>query len=195
MRALGIFLLSLLILMPRADAKPRSRPPTPQQNKYMNRLLQKCSDGQGQSCFDYAQILRQTNAKANEKKIRLYTRRACTLAYAPACGRPEKPVPARMAGNQQAAKEGPQTCGTQFMSEVSFSPVRLPSGADAQQVTRLQKGSVLDKAGVKLGDLVTKVNGADIRSSQALAQAMEEGGALIEVTRGSSLIPLALRCP
>lgn len=199
MRVMALVLLSLLTAMPSAQAKKRTKGRTPsrQELNFFNRLLHKCNNGEGQSCFDYAVSLSDLNDPKYSKKISIYMRRACTLAYQPACNRKDKPANARVITSTPDADGANQrpTCGADTLKASSLSPVNLPGGRYGQQITRISKDSLFEKAGLRVGDVVTKVNGSIFTQSTQMSKALDEGGAMVEVTRGATVIPLALSCP
>lgn len=198
--------LALILICTFATARPLTR----QDIKWMSRLQKRCDDaGEGQACFDYAQALKlvpsaDANSKSkskpsrkavrHERAIARYTRRACQLAYAPACNEKSKTEPARLINNDGRKQAGGR-CGPEPMSTVTLSPIRLSDGGNGQQITRIQKDSLLAKAGLRLGDVVTSVNGAGLTSPSQIVQALDAGGAMIEVQRGAAIIPLAISCP
>lgn len=194
-----ILMLSTLTASLPASAKKRGPvEPSRQQNNFLNGLAKRCSNGNGQSCYDYAQTLRQFHNKADEKKILQYTRRACQLAYVQACNRPEKPEPARMAASRThtpASKPGDKpACGTQTLSSAGFANLDMGAGRRGLQITRMSPGNILERAGIRLGDIITKVNGAEFVQNAQLGRALDDGTVMLEVTRGGSAIPLAINC-
>lgn len=79
---------------------------------------------------------------------------------------------------------------------VSLVTIRLAIGAQfSQQVVRVSKGSILDQAGMRPGDVVTKVNGVRLASAAQIGAALDKGKALIEIRRSGTTLPLTIYCP
>lgn len=199
MRALALVVLVLCLTLPHANARGRKvspKTPTRAESKYMTSLLRKCDNGEGQSCYDYAVTLRGMHNPKDEKRASLLIRRACTLAYAPACNRPEKPERARVIGAENSGTEFSRkpSCGANTLRASSLSSINLSGGRYGQQITRIGKDSMFEKAGLRVGDVVTKVNGSIFTHGSQMSKALDEGGAMVEVVRGPAMIPLALSC-
>jgi len=199
MRALALFFLALCLTVPQANARGRKvspKTPTRAESNFMKNLLKKCDNGQGQSCYDYAITLRGLNNPKNEKRASIYIRRACTLAYAPACNRPEKPETAKLVGGSgdKGVYQKPN-CGAGTLKTSTLSAINLSGGRYGQQIIRIGKDSMFEKAGLRVGDVVTKVNGSIFTHGSQMSKALDDGGAMVEVVRGPAMIPLALSCP
>jgi C-terminal processing protease CtpA/Prc len=200
MRELVILLFSLFISAPPAQArgfkksvaqKTRIRKPayhvTPAESKYMQSLLRRCDDGNGQACNAYGHMLVQLDRPGDRRLAIRYIRRACVLAYTPACNRQSPREKAKFAG---------QHCGPETGKMLTLVSVRAASGSRAvQKVTRVSKGSVLDKAGLRPGDVIMKVNGSHASSANEVGDALENGKALLEISRAGAVVPMAIYCP
>ncbi|MBX3020447.1 MAG: PDZ domain-containing protein [Bdellovibrionales bacterium] len=189
MRALASLLICFLILPTHASSKEAAiRPFTQQNQNYMNGLLKRCDGGDGQSCFDYAESLKLWGRESDKKRIIYFTRRGCTLAYMPACNIPEKPQKARFVSKSPS-------CGVSAIAASGFTAIYLPDGRSGLQISNVGKGSLLEKSGLRAGDVLTKVNGVNFTTTTQISQALENGGAMLEVARGPSIIPFTITCP
>jgi hypothetical protein len=193
MRLAGLTILVLCASAAFATAH-KKHTPTRQEQKYLARLLKRCDDGNGQACYDYAKLLQQLDRKKNEKLAVRYIHRACTLAYLPACNRATPVAQARDVSSTGPAKPETGACSDEMISSATLQPINLAGGAHGQQITRLQSGSLLEKAGLKSGDVVSKINGSELTNTGQITKALKDGGAMIEVVRGKSIVPLALSC-
>lgn len=188
MRAL---ILTLIVFMLSGNnVSARSYRVSPSEAKYMQRLLRRCEDGNGQSCDEYGKKLVQLDRPGDRRLAIRYIRRACVLTYTPACNRPSP--------SERAALKGKtQHCGPDVMRMLTLASVRIDRGSSqlSQQVIRISKGSVLEKSGLKVGDVITKVNGVRIASAVEVGFALSAGKALLEIHRSGGLVPLAIYCP
>jgi membrane-associated protease RseP (regulator of RpoE activity) len=195
---LVLFIVGLAVGWPQAHARrARHKKPavlTKVEAKYIRRLLQRCNDGNGQSCYAYAVALKRLNRPEDRSTIGRYTRRACVMAYAPACNRANSTERAQIV-NRKGASADDDNCGAGMMQALTLSPVALANGVRAQQITRLEQGSPLAKAGLRLGDVVTRLNGEPFTSTAQASRAIDGGGAMIEVNRKGTIVPLAISCP
>lgn len=180
--------LSLLVLTTQAHG----RAPTRQKLNYMSRLRSSCDDGLGQSCYDYALYLRDIAREKDPKKIQRYIHRACALTYQPACGKSDKPQRARaLSSVTEAPAPVKNGCAPSTLAGATFSPIGSPRGL---QITRIERDSMFERAGMRLGDVVTKINGNDLASRAQINEALGEGRAMIEIQRAGAVSALAVSC-
>lgn len=71
-----------------------AQPPPPS-----SKWLEQCEAGVGQACFSYSLYLESQRDPQGKELAKVYMRRACTMAYAPACTY-------RLKTNETALKEG-----------------------------------------------------------------------------------------
>lgn len=163
---------------------------SPQEARYVKNLILRCSEqGVGQACFEYSQILSEVDAVKNEKMAILYMRRACQLAYGPACSHKSAPKEVKLDNTADNQK-----CIETFTTSGGIEPIALPNGGHGFIVSKIEKGSPLDKAGAKVGDLITKVNNGDAKSIDDFKGALGNGPAAIEINRGGTNISLTASC-
>lgn len=190
MRDLSSLLITLLFLF--AGPAHAKRPPhilTRHEAIRMQTLLKRCDDGRGQDCYDYADMLRRLGSVRNRQQVEVFIHRACKLAYQPACKIPNRPAKAKFKTGARAP-----SCDPAATELATLQQIALPDGSAGQQITRLDHRSTFARAGLRLGDVVTKVNGHNLRSDAQLKDALKRGAAMIEIRRGRLSIPLAVAC-
>jgi hypothetical protein len=76
-----------------------------------SRMLEQCESGVAKACFDYGLYLQNQRDPQAKKNGGIYVRRACTMAYQPACRQASKPIlpgpgtTARGTGDEDMLKE------------------------------------------------------------------------------------------
>jgi hypothetical protein len=204
MRLLALILASLLIHCPQASAKKRRVRRTPsisrQKFNYLHSLIRQCKDGSGQACYQYGAALLDLNRTKNKALARRYIRRACLMAYAPACNREHEAGSvvreiSSIASDAENTRNSSPACDASMVTSVGLSATHLPNGSNGQQIVRIDNSYLLQKAGLQVGDVVTRINGEAFSSLKQVSDAVETGGAMIEVVRKGTLIPLTLSCP
>jgi hypothetical protein len=132
------------------------------------RWRSECADGNGQSCYMYAQA--QNSASAPDNVIaRKYYARACELKYLQGCkihsnaalNRGRRRSPATTSTTEEFTAGSCQ--GFSQKSTVRSSTTTLPGGRQTGQlIDYIKPGSFWDRAGLMENDVVVKINGAPV---------------------------------
>jgi|GEM_PF-6348756 len=183
----GLFLLSVSVW---AAPKKPAAPPSKAKVKMMANLLKRCEDGVAVACHDYGKLLLQSRNKADKRRGTIYVRRACTLAYAPACQ--TRPT---VADSKPVKDKSPKidSHGRPCNNEELAKTAKLSS--DGRQVAEVNRGSLWEQSGVKAGDTVVSVNGQPFSSSEQIGDALEKGGAVVNIVRDGREMSLMVNCP
>jgi C-terminal processing protease CtpA/Prc len=178
----------LLFLTVGAWAKPK---PTPKPvEKMMANLLKRCEDGVAVACYDYGKTLRLRKSPADKRRGNLYLRRACTLAYAPACvthstvseTKPMKDPKPKVDANGRPCN------GVELAKTAKLS-------GDGRSVAEVSKGSLWEQSGVVAGDEVISVNGQPFTGQEQIADALDKGGAVLNLRRNGRETSVMVNCP
>jgi len=163
--------------------------------KYLASQLAKCNDGVGASCYNYGYALSQREDPKEKARGEKFVRRACTLAYAPACGRNSSADPTE--DQEQSASESGSSAEKAVANCFGEGTRKalMPAGNSGQLLTRMDKGSVWERAGLLPGDVIKSVNGQPLKSTDQVAAALAKGNANIEVDRNGMPVSLSLSCP
>ena len=127
-----------------------------------------CADGNGQSCYMYAQSQNSANAPENVVARKYYTR-ACELKYQPAC----KLVSHAGLSHSRRRSIASYSTTEEFVSgsckgitqrsAVRSSTTTLPGGRQTGQlIDFIKPGSFWDRAGLMENDVVVRINGAPV---------------------------------
>ncbi len=178
----------LLILSVSVWAKPVTK--ADPKAKMVANLLKRCEDGIAVSCYDYGKILLTKKDKASKRKGNIYVRRACTLAFAPACAtrstvadsKPMKDTKPRV------DSQGKPCNGLELLKSGRLA-------ADGRSVAEVTKGSLWDQAGVLPGDELVSVNGQTFTDPEQVAKALDKGGAVLNVRRNGRETSVMVNCP
>lgn len=191
MRRLLTFTVGLVLVSVNSWAAQKSVvPPTKGKAKMMANLLKRCEDGVALACFDYGVILRKNKDQASKRKAARYIRRACTLAYAPACQTRSTVAESKpMKDTKPKVDANGKPCNAEELAK----SVKL--GGEGRQVAEVSKGSLWEQAGVQAGDKVLSVNGTPYTGPDQVGQALEKGGVVLNVDRGGRETSVMLECP
>lgn len=184
--------VAILVLSVSAWAQAPASVSNPNQahEKFKKSLLKKCEDeGIAESCFQYGEITKDSENSAERKKAPFYVRRACMMAYAPACGRDNVTA----AGAKSKRKPGSVPCITpDSAKDINVSAM---TNGEGQKITEVNN-PILQSAGVKPGDIIMTINGRPFTSADQFAQELGDADNVeIEVNRGGTVTPLNVKCP
>lgn len=184
-----IFLtVSLIFLTVGAWAKPNPR--VNPKSKMISNLLKRCEDGIAVSCYDYGKVLLAKRGKADKRKGNIYVRRACTLAYAPACA-----TRSTVADSKPVKDTKPKldSQGNPCTGEELLKSAKL--GDDGRSLAEVGSGSLWEKSGVQTGDEILSVNGVAYTDRSQVAAALDKGGAVLNVRRNGRETSVMVSCP
>lgn len=190
MRIRTVVAILVLSVSAYAQAPASVSKPSQAHENFKKSLLKKCEDdGVAESCFQYGEITKESDNAAEQKKSAFYIRRACMMAYAPACGR--ETVTAAGATKREP---GSASCiSPDAAKEISFDPAT--NGDQGQKVSSVNN-PVLQNAGVKPGDVIMTINGRPFNSASQFAEELSDADNIaIEVSRGGTIVPLSVKCP
>jgi hypothetical protein len=191
MRIRTVVAILVLSVSAYAQAPASVSKPNQAHEKFKKSLLKKCEDeGVAESCFQYGEITKESENAIEQKKSSYYIRRACMMAYAPACGRANVTA----AGAKSKREPGSVPCITaESAGEISLAPVA--GGEQGQKISSVDN-PVLQSAGVKPGDVIMTINGRPFSSAGQFAQELSDSDNVeIEVNRGGVVTPLNVKCP
>lgn len=163
--------------------------PSPK-DKMIANLLKRCEDGIAVACFDYGKILLTTRKAADKRRGNIFIRRACTLAYAPACQMRSTVADSKpMKDNKPKVDAHGKPCnGEELAKSARLSP-------DGRSVAEVNKDSLWEQAGVQAGDEVLTVNGEAFKDASQIAEALDKGGAVLNVKRNGRETSVMVNCP
>jgi len=156
----------------------------------MANLLKRCNDGVAVACYDYGKALLAVKKNPNVKRGNYYVRRACTLAYAPACQQRSKPVNSKASEDNHANSDAN---GLPCNGEELAKAARLSE--DGKEVTEVVKGSLWEQSGIQPGDKIISVNGQAFNDADQIAKSLNTGSAVIHVLRQGRETPVTVNCP
>lgn len=161
--------------------------------KFKKGLQSKCeTDGIAAACFQYAQALEESDIPEERKRANFYARRACMMAYAPACGRESA---ANDAGKERAPGSAAKGCFTpEVFANLNLVPTSTKAGLPGQKLHDVEKLPMFAKSGVQTGDIILKVNGKNLEAPSQIADGLDSGRMDIEVERAGKTIPLSITC-
>jgi TPR repeat protein len=173
MRANGILIVFLLTLTMDAFAGPRQ--------KHKNNLLKRCSDGIAVACYDYGVTLSRAKNKKERQKSDYYVRRACTLAYQPACKQKISNI------KNQTVVSGKRNCD---MAKTAGS-IHLQGDV----ISFVEQDSPWYRAGAQADDKVISINDKPFAGYNDITEALGTGSLVLNVDRGGKLTSLMVNCP
>ncbi len=178
-----MLIVGLSLLAVSAFATPKRVAPISKGKKaFLAGLIKRCENGIATSCYDYGVSLsRSKSAKERQKGIS-YIRRACTLAYAPAC------------------KQKTSTLRGQTVVTSTYQPCDMSSAAASIQVagdliSSVVQGSIWYRAGAMAGDKVTSINDKTFHGYNQIAEALGTGSMVLNVERNGKPTSLMVSCP
>lgn len=178
----------LLLLTVGAWAKPKPNPKPVQ--KMMASLLKRCEDGVAVSCYDYGKTLLLRRTPADKRRGNIYIRRACTLAYAPACVTHSTVAETKpMKDPKPKVDANGHPCNAEELAKTA------KLGGDGHSVAEVSKGSLWERSGVLAGDEVISVNGQPFTGQQQIGDALEKGGAVLNLRRNGRETSVMVNCP
>jgi TPR repeat protein len=190
MRRLSTFTVSLILLGGNCWAAQKSIvPPDKGESKMMAHLLKRCENGVALACFHYGVTIKKSKSKTNKRTATKYLRRACTLAYAPACE-----TRSTVAISQPFTDRKPKVDGNGKPCNAHELTKSVKLASASQQVTEITKGSLWDQAGVEVGDKILSVNGEAYTVPKQIGEALENGGAVLNLDRDGRETSVILDC-
>lgn len=183
-RRLAILILQFALLAPLSSPALGKN-----QARLLSNLLKRCEDGIAVSCFEYGKILAAERDSTSQKKGAFYIRRACTLAYSPACQKRSNSM------ESKAVKESPsqvQISGPCSHAELAKS-IQLKS--DGRSIASISPGSMWEQWGLKEGDSLTQINGQAYSGPDQVSRSFENGFPVLNIVRGGQETSLVLACP
>lgn len=186
---LSPLMVGLLLLTMSAWAKKPAPPLNKGHEKMLASLLRRCEDGVASACHNYGKALLAHRSHADQKKGGAYIRRACTLAYAPACS--SHPVT-----EEKKVKESPSRVDSKGKPCTKEQLTLTAKFSEDQRVfSEVGKDSLWAQAGAQAGDEIISVNGEAYSGPQQIGNAFEHGGAVLNVKRNGRETSFMLRCP
>ncbi|MGE0527809.1 MAG: hypothetical protein AB7G93_02355 [Bdellovibrionales bacterium] len=182
---LGLVGLQLFLLQTYA-AQKKAIPIKTAKNNFKKSLLRHCHEGNGQACFDYGNMLLRAQTKRDKKVGKIYIRRACQLAYAPACARST----ASALPNADTTIELAGCYRPEIIKSARFTVIRR-----GLKIGRVTRESVWEQSGLRRGDTILKINGDKLRQEDQLIEGLKSGGFIADVDRAGALTPIAVFCP
>ena len=154
---------------------------TKQYDKMLANLSKRCEDGVAQACYDYGKTLSASKDQKQKRAGAKFIRRACTLAYAPAC------APRSTAAVAKIVKQDKGCEILDLAQSITLS--------NARAVTQIKPGSIWEKSGFRVGDIITLVDDSPDATVEDVKRAMATVGAsIISVKRGPDSLSLILLC-
>lgn len=188
LRSISLVVMTLLTAAD-AWAKKPLEPFNSGHQKLMANLLRRCEEGVAIACHDYGKILLHHRNAADKKRGGSYIRRACTLAYAPACTSPASVQEMKIKERPARVDAQGNPCNSDQLSKsAKFSE-------DHKSFTDISKGSLWEQAGAQAGDEILTVNGQIFSAVEQVGEAIAKGGAVVNVKRGGRETSLILQCP
>ena len=195
--SLILFLTTLTMhLVPEVHAQPETT------KRAQMRFKQRCEDGNGKACYDYAFVLwgRKTSARA-QKEAMFYFTRACELKFMDSCEflQTHGTKTIRVAGKPAANTDG---VGEICFSVPQFSNARFsqnfpePGKVRGQKITGIKPNSFWERAGLKENDIIYRVNNMPFNNSQEAMSTLSSSGKKFgfEVSREEEVITLWYTC-
>jgi hypothetical protein len=188
MRRLLTFTVSLILLAGNCWAAQKAVvPPDKGKSKMMAHLLKRCENGVALACFHYGVTLKKS--KTSKRTAAKYIRRACILAYAPACE-----TRSTVAVSQPFTDKKPKVDGNGKPCNARALTKSVKVVSESHQVTEITKGSLWDQAGVEVGDKILSVNGDAYTGANQIGEALENGGAVLNLDRDGRETSVILDC-
>lgn len=154
--------------------------------KFLKILKRKCGDGIATACHDYGLALMKRKSAKDQKAGKFYIRRACTLAYAPACE-------TRKDSNESKLVPAPSEKGACNKPEITNV---LNLNPQTKVVILAGQDSPWHKAGMQNGDMITAINGKPYTGSPTqLQDAIADIPPVITVKRNGVETSLVMKCP
>lgn len=153
--------------------------------KYQLSQKKRCNEGVAYACYDYGITLSLSKSQAKQAEGERFIRRACTLAYAPACKQ------RAMGSVREAGRRS--SC----VNDNVLRAAQVQSTGGGQKLVALEKGSLFEKMGFLPGDIIKSVNGTPTPTAGKLIEAISDGdgqGDLV-IERQGATIPLVFHCP
>lgn len=155
---------------------------------YLQELLAQCEKGNGQTCDRYGRMVAELGRPGDRTRGLTYVRRACQLAYMPACVKTSPRQPARFLYPGQR-------CGPKTNKLISFKSVNVAGKGPRLTVMRLKAKSSLARAGLKRGDQLLTLNGQPATDIDKVLASIDRGQVLLEVERPGAPVPYSVYCP
>jgi hypothetical protein len=173
MRANSILIVFLLTLTVDAFAGPRQN--------FKNGRLRRCNDGIAVACYDYGVALLHSKSRKQRQKGAYYIRRACTLAYQPACKQKISNV------KSQTVISGKRTCN---MAKTAGS-IHL----EGNVISFVEQDSPWYRAGAQVDDKIISINDKPFAGYNDITEALGTGSLVLNVARGGKPTSLMVNCP
>lgn len=184
MRSGIIIAVSMLVLTVQAGAASKKAPPPRGRALFLKKLKLKCEDGVAVACNDYGLSLLNSKDPKDQKTGKFYIRRACTLAYAPACEQHSSSTTSKVVKPEVENK-----CAEPSV----MKSAKLKS--DSPVIESVEEGSLFAKAGLQKGDVITMVDGKPFTNRDQLVEALKKGGLpVINVFRQGQPSSVVIEC-
>jgi len=150
-------------------------------NARLNPHHRKCEEGIAASCYKYAVTLQQTGLPKDAAKSSIYMRRACTMAYTPACIQHTVAL----------------TKGSACFDDAGIRSATITGKDGAVELAKIAKGSPWEKTGFKAGDKLVSVGGKPAKTPQEIFAAFSSHPQYIEILRAGKTMSLSVpdECP
>ena len=177
------------------DVTKKGLPPDRTSEATAKRYRKECEDdGISQSCFRYGLYLQQRPDEKSQSEGNNFVRRACHMAYTPACGR------RATASVETTVSAQPETnlldlCKNPSLFETNLQP-HSDSKAEGLKVED-NKHPLLANANLQVGDLLTEVNGLPLSSRFQLRDILDKGPnavATVKYLRGGKSLSTSIKC-
>jgi hypothetical protein len=173
MRANAIIIVFLLTLTMDAFAGPR--------RNFINGLIKRCNDGIAVACYDYGVTLSRSKSRKERQKSAYYVRRACTLAYQPACKQKISNV------KNQTVVSGKRACD---MTKTAGS-IHLQGDV----ISFVEQDSPWYRAGAQVDDKIISINDKPFAGYNDITEALGTGSLVLNVARAGKPTSLMVNCP
>jgi len=196
---------SLLLITLSLNFLPQSWAGSVTTNKARERFKQRCEDGSGKACFDFAMSLWSPKGpEAEQREALSFAHRACALKYEAACDWSHQHSTHTVRIHKGDGKEPTSGEGVgdicfsipQF-STARLTPFEMPAGVPhGQRIDKIKPNSFWERAGLKEGDVIYKVNNMAFNNSKDAMSAFSSSGTKFgfEVIRAEETITLWYSC-
>lgn len=151
----------------------------------------KCESGIAASCYQHALTLQKSGGAKDAAKSAIYMRRACTMAYTPACTQHTEHV---APGAKHA--DAPTKGGACF-NEAGIRSATITGKDGAVELGKVAKDSPWEKTGFKAGDKLVSIGGKPAKTQQEILAAFSSQPQYIEILRAGKTmsLPVPDECP
>lgn len=172
MRANAMIIAILLTLSMSAFAGPKQ--------KFKSGLLRRCDDGIAVACYDYGVLLSRSKSERERRQGALFIRRACSLAYQPACQQKLSNIK-----TETVVTEKPRCDLTKTANSIHVQ---------GNVVSYVEQDSVWYRAGAQPGDRIVSLNDREFTGYNDLTKTLGTGSLVMNVERNGKPTSLMVNC-